>query len=317
MKNTANILQVCNVGKSFGVFNALEGVNFNLSKGEVLALVGSNGAGKSTLLKILSGLLKQTTGEIRIDNQILNIMNPNHRAMLGVVPQEYAFYHELTALENLRFFFKMHNPSAITNQDRLIHILSALNIPLNLIHKKSGFYSGGNKRKLNLALGVIHNPAVLLLDEPTVGIDSQSKTDIYGFLKSLTQNHTSVVIATHHMQEVENVADTIGFLSNGKMMLIEKVSNLLNKQNFSLRIELEKINVPTKEMILKKYPNPKLTGRILQLDGIGGAKNLTDSLLFLGSCGVDLHAVQIMETGLEQMYMDLMGQKITDQVNFK
>ena len=315
--NTANILQVCNVGKSFGVFNALEGVNFNLSKGEVLALVGSNGAGKSTLLKILSGLLKQTTGEIRIDNQILNIMNPNHRAMLGVVPQEYAFYHELTALENLRFFLKMFNSSAIINQDRLIHILSALNFPLNLIHKKSVFYSGGNKRKLNLALGVIHNPAVLLLDEPTVGIDSQSKTDIYGFLKNLTQNHTSVVIATHHMQEVENVADTVGFLSNGKMMLIEKVSNLLNRQNFSLTIELEKLNVPTKEMILKKYPHAKVIGRILQLDGIGGAKNLTDSLLFLGSCGVDLHSVQIMETGLEQKYMDLMGQKISDQVNLK
>ena len=315
--NTANILQVCNVGKSFGVFNALEGVNFNLSKGEVLALVGSNGAGKSTLLKILSGLLKQTTGEIRIDNQILNIMNPNHRAMLGVVPQEYAFYHELTALENLRFFLKMFNSSAIINQDRLIHILSALNFPLNLIHKKSVFYSGGNKRKLNLALGVIHNPAILLLDEPTVGIDSQSKTDIYGFLKNLTQNHTSVVIATHHMQEVENVADRVGFLSNGKMMLIEKVSNLLNRQNFSLTIELEKLNVPTKEMILKKYPHAKVIGRILQLDGIGGAKNLTDSLLFLGSCGVDLHSVQIMETGLEQMYMDLMGQKITDQVNLK
>ena len=315
--NTANILQVCNVGKSFGVFNALEGVNFNLSKGEVLALVGSNGAGKSTLLKILSGLLKQTTGEIRIDNQILNIMNPNHRAMLGVVPQEYAFYHELTALENLRFFLKMFNSSAIINQDRLIHILSALNFPLNLIHKKSVFYSGGNKRKLNLALGVIHNPAVLLLDEPTVGIDSQSKTDIYGFLKNLTQNHTSVVIATHHMQEVENVADRVGFLSNGKMMLIEKVSNLLNRQNFSLTIELEKLNVPTKEMILKKYPHAKVIGRILQLDGIGGAKNLTDSLLFLGSCGVDLHSVQIMETGLEQKYMDLMGQKISDQVNLK
>ena len=315
--NTANILQVCNVGKSFGVFNALEGVNFNLSKGEVLALVGSNGAGKSTLLKILSGLLKQTTGEIRIDNQILNIMNPNHRAMLGVVPQEYAFYHELTALENLRFFLKMFNSSAIINQDRLIHILSALNFPLNLIHKKSVFYSGGNKRKLNLALGVIHNPAILLLDEPTVGIDSQSKTDIYGFLKNLTQNHTSVVIATHHMQEVENVADTVGFLSNGKMMLIEKVSKLLNRQNFSLTIELEKLNVPTKEMILKKYPHAKVIGRILQLDGIGGAKNLTDSLLFLGSCGVDLHSVQIMETGLEQKYMDLMGQKISDQVNLK
>ena len=315
--NTANILQVCNVGKSFGVFNALEGVNFNLSKGEVLALVGSNGAGKSTLLKILSGLLKQTTGEIRIDNQILNIMNPNHRAMLGVVPQEYAFYHELTALENLRFFLKMFNSSAIINQDRLIHILSALNFPLNLIHKKSVFYSGGNKRKLNLALGVIHNPAILLLDEPTVGIDSQSKTDIYGFLKNLTQNHTSVVIATHHMQEVENVADRVGFLSNGKMMLIEKVSKLLNRQNFSLTIELEKLNVPTEEMILKKYPHAKVIGRILQLDGIGGAKNLTDSLLFLGSCGVDLHSVQIMETGLEQKYMDLMGQKISNQVNYK
>jgi|GEM_PF-547878 len=315
--NTENILQVCNVGKSFGVFNALEGVNFNLSKGEVLALVGSNGAGKSTLLKILSGLLKQTTGEIRIDNQILNIMNPNHRAMLGVVPQDYAFYHELTALENLRFYLKMHNSSAIINQDRLIQILSALNFPLNLIHKKSGFYSGGNKRKLNLALGVIHNPAVLLLDEPTVGIDSQSKTDIYAFLKSLTQNHTSVVIATHHMQEVENIADTVGFLSNGKMMVIEKVSNLLDKQNFSLRIKLEKLNVPTKEMILKKYPHAKVMGRILQLDGVAGAKNLTDSLLFLGSCGVDLHSVQIMETGLEQMYVDLMAQKITDQVNLK
>jgi ABC-2 type transport system ATP-binding protein len=315
--NTENILQVCNVGKSFGVFNALEGVNFNLSKGEVLALVGSNGAGKSTLLKILSGLLKQTTGEIRIDNQILNIMNPNHRTMLGVVPQDYAFYHELTALENLRFYLKMHNSSAIINQDRLIQILSALNFPLNLIHKKSGFYSGGNKRKLNLALGVIHNPAVLLLDEPTVGIDSQSKTDIYAFLKSLTQNHTSVVIATHHMQEVENIADTVGFLSNGKMMVIEKVSNLLDKQNFSLRIKLEKLNVPTKEMILKKYPHAKVMGRILQLDGVAGAKNLTDSLLFLGSCGVDLHSVQIMETGLEQMYVDLMAQKITDQVNLK
>lgn len=306
------VIQASNIGMSFGLFKALDSVSFNLCKGNVLALVGSNGAGKSTLLKILSGSLRQSHGEIRLNNQIFDVMNPGHRAMVGVVPQEYAFYPELTALENLRFFAKIYGPPSYAYQNRLMEILCALNFPVSQIHEKSKIYSGGNKRKLNLALGFVHNPSVLFLDEPTVGIDAQSKKDIYRFIKSITQNQKAVIIATHHMKEVEDIADEVGFMAHGKMVFMEKVSKLLNKQNFCLRISLEKSGVQPGGSVLQNYPRAKVIGRFLQIDCIDGSNNLAETLAFLASCGVDLDSVQILETGLEQIYLKNMGFEVED-----
>jgi len=195
---------------------SLNGVSLDINEGNIFGLLGPNGAGKTTLISMLCGLVKPTSGHFTIDG--LNYTNDSSqiKKIIGVVPQEYALYPTLTARENLQYFGSMYGLKGSDLKDKVIETLDLLGL-LKFADKRIETFSGGMKRRVNLIAGILHNPKVLFLDEPTVGVDVQSKNAIIDYLKLLNQNGTTIIYTSHHLAEAEDFCTNIAILDRGKI----------------------------------------------------------------------------------------------------
>lgn len=195
---------------------SLNDVSLDINQGQIFGLLGPNGAGKTTLISMLCGLIKPTSGHFTIDG--LNYANDSSKIkkIIGVVPQEYALYPTLTARENLHYFGSMYGLKGSDLKDKVIETLDLLGL-LKFADKRIETFSGGMKRRVNLIAGILHNPKVLFLDEPTVGVDVQSKNAIIEYLKHLNQNGTTIIYTSHHLAEAEDFCTTIAILDQGKI----------------------------------------------------------------------------------------------------
>lgn len=182
---------------------SLNNVSLDINEGEIFGLLGPNGAGKTTLISMLCGLVKPTSGHFTIDGLDYQHHSSKIKKIIGVVPQEYALYPTLTARENLHYFGSMYGLKGSDLKDKVIETLDLLGL-LKFADKAVGTFSGGMKRRVNLIAGILHNPKVLFLDEPTVGVDVQSKNAIIEYLKVLNQNGTSIIYTSHHLAEAED-----------------------------------------------------------------------------------------------------------------
>lgn len=232
-KAIIQINSLCKKYKSATEF-ALKDFSLSVNKGEKFGLIGPNGAGKTTLLSILFGLIKPTSGSFYIGNLDYANNKKNIKAMVGVVPQEYALYPELTAYENLLFFGSMYGLKGNELKEKINKYLKYLEIDYaanKLIHT----FSGGMKRRINLIAGVLHNPKILFLDEPTVGVDVHSKQLIINFLNELNQSGTTVVYTSHHLLEAQEFCNRIAFINHGQLLAVDTPKNLIaltyNAQN--------------------------------------------------------------------------------------
>lgn len=200
------MLEVRSLSKSYGKKKVLENFNLSASKGEVIGLVGENGAGKSTLLKILATLLKEDSGQVLLNDRDYKKHYRSLRQYIAYVPQELALWEDLTVLENMKFFENLSKTRR--SKEELKSILEA--VQLKQDDKRVNQLSGGMKRKLNLAVSLINEPKLLLLDEPTAGIDLKSRIEIGGFLKKLAQEREVLIIYTSHdMNEIEQICDRV------------------------------------------------------------------------------------------------------------
>lgn len=200
------MLSVQHVFKNYGKREVLCDINLEVSPGEIIGLVGENGAGKSTLLKILTTLLKPTSGEIYLEGESYRHSVKHLRKKIGYVPQEVALWEDLTVLENIKFFSKLSTVHRSTEELKNI----VKEVQLNRFDTKVKDLSGGMKRKLNLAVSLIHSPKLLLLDEPTTGIDLKSRIEIGHFLKSLVSDGDKAIIyISHDMNEIEELCDRV------------------------------------------------------------------------------------------------------------
>lgn len=200
------MLEVKSLSKSYGKKKVLENFNLSASKGEVIGLVGENGAGKSTLLKILATLLKEDSGQVLLNDRDYKKHYRSLRKYIAYVPQELALWEDLTVMENMKFFENLSK--ARRSKEELKSILEA--VQLKQDDKKVNQLSGGMKRKLNLAVSLINEPKLLLLDEPTAGIDLKSRIEIGDFLKNLAQEQKVLIIYTSHdMNEIEQICDRV------------------------------------------------------------------------------------------------------------
>lgn len=209
------VLQVEGVRKAFGKRTALEGVSFDVGPGERLALLGPNGAGKTTLIRCLSGRTRPDEGRIRLSGRPIG--RPGVRDALGVVPQEIAVYPDLTTAENLHAFGRFHNLRGRRLRERVAWALRWTGLE-SRGSQLVGSFSGGMKRRVNLACGVLHRPQLLLLDEPTVGVDPQSREKIYRMLEELRMAGTSILLTTHHLEEAESFSDRIVIIDRGRVI---------------------------------------------------------------------------------------------------
>ncbi len=205
------------------LFNDL---NLEIEQGVRFGLFGPNGAGKTTLMSLMTGLLSFTNGNIQLLGNSIKTKNKSTNQLFGFVPQDFSFYEELTPLENLQFFGAwcgLNKDQIQTRSNELFEILHLVPVKNRQIKK----FSGGMKRKVNLAIGVIHQPRILFLDEPTVGVDVQTRHEIINYLKQLNANGTTLIYTSHQLNEAEELCNKIALIDNGKIIALNSLHNLL------------------------------------------------------------------------------------------
>jgi ABC-2 type transport system ATP-binding protein len=219
------ILEIRNLSKNYGDIRALANFSLSLAKGEVLGLLGPNGAGKTTLISILSGTLPDFGGTVAFKGQDL-FADRRLRNLIGIVPQEMAFYEELSAMENLLFWGGLYDVPAGELRKRAQELLAVVELSARAREPVKKF-SGGMKRRLNMAIGLIHRPELLLLDEPTVGIDVQAKVSILEIMRDVGRQGTSVIFTTHQLAEVEQTCSRIAIMDQGAILAQGTLAELI------------------------------------------------------------------------------------------
>lgn len=219
------MLKLANVTKSFGPVTAVNQVTLEIRKGEVFGLLGPNGAGKSTAINLSVGLLSPDSGQIGVDGGGPPT-HPEVRAKIGVAPQALAIYEELTGEENIQFFGRMQGLNGSRLKVRTAAVLDLVGLA-DRRRDRAGTYSGGMKRRLNLAAAIVHDPPLLLLDEPTVGVDPQSRNAILERVVELRGQGTTVVYTTHYMEEAQRLCDRVAIIDHGRVLALDTVNGLI------------------------------------------------------------------------------------------
>ncbi|MGZ5078668.1 MAG: ABC transporter ATP-binding protein [Usitatibacter sp.] len=246
------MLEARDLWKSFGTTAAVAGVSLQVRAGEIVGLLGPNGAGKSTTVAMLCGLTKPDRGAVAIDGVAIDGDAADVKKRLGVVPQDIALHEDLGALENLKLFGALYGLSGRQLLERAAAALELVGLA-DRRHAKPADFSGGMKRRLNIACALVHDPDVLLLDEPTVGIDPQSRNAIFDNLESLRARGKALLYTTHYMEEVERLCDRIVIIDHGRVMAADTCEALLAL-------------APPMEVVVRA-PRPSLESVFLHLTG--------------------------------------------------
>jgi ABC-2 type transport system ATP-binding protein len=246
-------LDVHDVSKRYGATVALDGVRCQVHDGEMFGLLGPNGAGKTTLLSIISCLTAAGGGEVRLLGQLLTPHNRRVRNLIGVVPQELAIYNDLSARENLLFFGQLYGLGGEFLRRRVADLLRAVGLE-DRADQRAGTFSGGMKRRLNLAAGLVHSPRLLLLDEPTTGVDPQSRNLVFEEVRRVNAEGMTVVYTSHYMEEVQSLCPRIGIMDRGRVIACDTLPNLLALRQGVIRFRLSSVPPGMRER-LDELPN--------------------------------------------------------------
>ncbi len=221
-----SILIVKDLWKSYGQTDAVQGLNFEISKGVFFGLLGPNGAGKTTTINILSGLIEPTRGSVLIDEFDLFSRPMEAKAKLGLVPQNFALYPTLCARDNLVFFGRIYGLKGRRLEERISCVLDIVELA-DRANQTVATFSNGMKRRLNIAAGLLHEPEILILDEPTVGVDTQSRNAILESIRSLNQSGVTVLYTTHYIEEAQRLCDRVAIMDQGKIIALDSPARLI------------------------------------------------------------------------------------------
>ena len=305
------MLTIENVTKRFGEIFALDRVSLSLARGEFFGLLGPNGAGKTTLMSLVAGLRAPDSGSISINGQRVgpNAMAPRHE--LGFVPQAIALYEELSAEENLRLFGKLYGLAGQELRARVDHGLHAAQL-FERRQDKVQTYSGGMKRRINVVASILHRPALLLCDEPTVGVDPQSRNAIFEFLQQLNADGMTIVYSTHYMEEATRLCSRIGIIDHGRLLALGTLDELLTHLPFSELVRIARNDHTTAQMqALAEY------GEITKAEDAYLFK-LRDGLRFseffaaAEGLGLPYRYFNIRRPTLEDLFLHLTGKNLRD-----
>jgi ABC-2 type transport system ATP-binding protein len=224
----SSMLAVQNLVKKYGDFAAVNGVSFEIQEGEIFSLLGPNGAGKTTMISVLSTLYTPSGGDALIGGHSVTKEPMSVRRLIGVIPQELALYDDLTAYENLSFWGQMYGLGGKALKTRIAEVLEQIGLA-DKAGQKIRTYSGGMKRRINIAVGLLHKPRLLFMDEPTVGIDPQSRRAILDSVKELNQQGMTVLYTTHYMEEAQELSDRVGIIDHGELIALGTVTELTHQ----------------------------------------------------------------------------------------
>jgi ABC-2 type transport system ATP-binding protein len=309
------MLQVNALSKSFGDRVAVNGVSFGLQRGQTLGLLGPNGAGKSTTVSMICGLLKPDAGEVLFDGAAMGPGNNAVKRQIGLVPQDLALFEDLSALENLKLFGALYGLRGAALKKRCNEVLALVNLGERAQDATSNF-SGGMKRRLNIACALLHDPQLLILDEPTVGVDPQSRNAIFDSLEALKQQGRSLIYTSHYMEEVERLADHIVIIDHGKVIADESPQGLFRRlpAAAALHVDLQQPATPETLALLKTQPgvagvNANGNGLDIALERHDGALAV---LQWLGSQGCQPLYFATAKAKLEEVFLTLTGRSLRD-----
>jgi len=307
------MLEVRNLRKLYGDHAALAGVTFKVAKGELFGLLGPNGAGKTTLMSVLSGLLDPTSGQVLLDGAEFHRRDRERRRLIGIVPQDLAIYPELTARENLRFFGQLYGVTGGELERRVGAILDAVALSERADDRATTF-SGGMKRRLNLGASLVHEPTVLLLDEPTTGVDPQSRNHIFEEVRRLNAQGVTIIYTSHYMEEVQALCPRIGIIDHGRLVACETLQNLLGQLPGRLRLSVRIL--PEKTIArLHSLEGMRATVSdpgIIEIECYDVKRVLTQLLPILNEEQLELTGLESEEPNLERVFLHLTGRALRD-----
>ena len=311
----APMIEAQGLVKSFGSLRAVDGVGFNVRKGELYGLLGPNGAGKTTTMSMLAGLLPPDEGQIRFDGIDLAARPLAVKQQLGVVPQEPALYETLSARENLRFWGGLYGLSGKELSAAVDRVLQLVGLSDRASEPIRG-YSGGMKRRLNLALGLVHGPRAVLMDEPTVGIDPQARLNILEAVKDVTASGTTVIYTTHYLEEAEELCDRIAIMDHGKILAEGTLDELIRRVGGRELVTVRGSFPPEAlKPIVAALPGVQITaaapGRVV-LTVEGSGRGAVDVLGRVLGAGLDVDGVSVQPPSLNVLFLNLTGRELRD-----
>lgn len=310
------ILEIKGLEKGYKGNKAVDKLNFNLYKGEILGLLGPNGAGKSTTINILSTILKRDSGEIKFFGRNLDKNEKFIKEKLGIVPQDLGIFEDISAYKNVEFFASLYGLKKEELKRNVVEALEFVGLKDKMNHKPKTF-SGGMKRRLNIACAIAHKPEIVILDEPTVGIDPQSRNHILQSIKNYRDNGGTIIYTTHYMEEVQEISDRIVIMDKGKKIADGKLEELIKSYKGTI---IYKINVGKKlqknkcEFLysIEGVQNVECIGENVNITCIKEVGNLDRIILMLMENKIAIGSMETEEANLERVFLNLTGRNLRD-----
>jgi len=336
-----SLAEVLHLRKSYGNHLAVKDVSFSLQRGEVLGLLGPNGAGKSTTMMMLAGLLTPTSGDVLLDGRKFDGRNHDLRRMLGVVPQEYAIYQELNAIDNLLFFGKLYGLRGKDLKIRCDDVLEQIGLAESA-RRPSGEYSGGMKRRLNFGVALMHKPSILILDEPTVGVDPQSRSHLLDCVRRQAAEGVGIVYASHYMEEIQSICHRVAIVDHGEVLVDDTIPNLLGGTGSDLYLYVNRTTGVSEALgnlaivgvgsdgepavivpgdVPSVVKNPDVSSLRYGLGSLTPETprispelswRLQTVLFKLGNLGIDVLRIETQQSNLERLFLQLTGKRLRD-----
>jgi ABC-2 type transport system ATP-binding protein len=307
------MISVSNLKKNYESFQALKGISFDIKEGEFFGLLGPNGAGKTTTISIMSTILEPDEGRVSIAGFDLKSNPTECKKNIGVVPQEIALYNDLSAYDNLLFWGSLYDVPKDVLKVRIDETLQLFGL-FDRKDDKVKTYSGGMKRRINIASALLHKPKVLFMDEPTVGIDPQSRNLIFEVLEKLHKEGMTIVYTTHYMEEAERFCDKIGIIDNGQIIAQGTLEELksLSKMKETIVVSFENLSDSLYANISSEWEGVKRIENAIHFFTSEVNRDLSVIILKCNQAGLSISNIDIQKVNLETIFLSLTGKQLRD-----
>jgi ABC-2 type transport system ATP-binding protein len=312
-----SILEVKDLIKKYGDFTAVNNISFDIKEGEIFSLLGPNGAGKTTTISVLSTLFTPTSGDAIVCGHSVKQDPMAVRNAIGVVPQDLALYEDLTARENLSFWGQMYGLSGKNLNSRIDQVLDQIGLT-DKAKLRIKTYSGGMKRRVNIGVGLLHKPRVLFMDEPTVGIDPQSRRAILDSVKELNRNGMTVLYTTHYMEEAQELANRVGIIDHGQLIALGTQAELTRQVGETDTLVLHVGEAEDPQPLANALKNLRgvsradVTDHEVSIITPAAEELLAPAVTCANEMGIKIHSIDIREPNLEAVFLHLTGRALRD-----
>lgn len=310
-----DIVKIKGLTKKFGDFTAVDNIDFSIKEGEIYGLLGPNGAGKSTVINMICGLITTTKGSIEVLGKDNKKNSNSAKRNIGVVPQDIAVYEDLTCLENVKFFASLYGIKGYELKKKAFDALEFVGLSDKAKSMPASF-SGGMKRRLNIACAIAHTPKLLIMDEPTVGIDPQSRNHILQSVKKLNERGCTIIYTTHYMEEVEAISTMISIIDHGKVIVTgtkEELKAIVTDKNTVEVTVIDGTVIKEKQLKeVKGVTDVHVTENKVKIDSLKEINNLDKIILYFTDNGIPIKNIENKIPDLETVFLTLTGRKLRD-----